>query len=179
MPLGYGDALSLIYRQRVVHLCYHEKWHHAPLAVLNQKWAVRSWLIRPDRTAWPTETRRVITPIRIVPSVLPAIKVLFAEGGPDREGQGRCVIHDRNFDMPSDKKMRVVNDAPTVRNLDMRLKRLFWNQCAPRRLSPEAHRHIIMYLAAMAALPLETEQPISPKERPRPVCRTGLNLPTH
>lgn len=67
--------------------------------------------------------------------------------------------------MPSDKKMRVVNDAPTVRNLDTRLKRLFWNQCAPRRLNPETHRHIIMCLAAMAALPFDTEQPIPPERK--------------
>lgn len=37
MPLGYGDAISLVYGQRVVHLCYREQWHHARLAVLNQK----------------------------------------------------------------------------------------------------------------------------------------------
>lgn len=51
MPLGYGNAVILVDGQRVVDLCYREKWHHARLAVLNQKRKVKNWIIRPDRAA--------------------------------------------------------------------------------------------------------------------------------
>lgn len=70
------------------------------------------------------------------------------------------MIYDRDFDMPSDKKVLIVHDAPTVRKLDTRVKRLLRNQGTPRCLNPVAHRHIIMCLAAMTALPFDAEQPI-------------------
>lgn len=76
------------------------------------------------------------------------------------------MIYNRDFYMSPDKKMRVVHDAPTVRNLDTRVKHLLRNQCAPRRLNPEAHRRIIMCLAAMTALPFDAEQPIPLNENP-------------
>ena len=62
--------------------------------------------------------------------------------------------------MSPDKKMLVANDAPTVRKLDTRVKHLPRNQRTPRCLNSEAHRHIIMCLAAMTALPFDAEQPI-------------------